>query len=87
MAPQLETSMQTLDEQTQQIIIAAAEAYAQERYGAAADKLSLLNTEDTPQGRAYDVEVSAAGALDHLHLISQPNGEINVRTESEHPGA
>lgn len=86
MAPQLETSMQMLDEQTQQIIVAAAEAYAQERYGAPADKVSLLNSEDTAAGRAYDIEVSAAGALDHLHLISQPNGEINVRTESENPG-
>ena len=87
MAPELDTSMQTLDEATQQIIIAAADAYAQERYGAPADKVNLLNTATTPQGTAYDIEVSAAGALDQLHLISQPNGQIDVRTESEEPTA
>jgi hypothetical protein len=87
MAPQLETSMQTLDQATQQIIIAAADAWAQERYGAPADKVNLLNTDTTAQGTAYDIEVSAGGALDQLHLISQPNGEVDIRTENENPSA
>jgi hypothetical protein len=79
--------MQTLDPQTQQIIIAAADAWAQERYGAPADKVNLLNTDTTPQGTAYDIEVSAAGALDHMHLIAQPDGQIDIHTEGENPAA
>ncbi len=79
MAPRLDESMQMLDPTAQQMIIAAANGWTMERYQTEPDQIRLLSSDTTAQGVAFDIEVSAAGVLDQLHVISQSNGQVDVR--------
>jgi hypothetical protein len=75
----LDQAMESLDPNTRQMLMAAADAWARERHGTPPDKINLLNDEQTPQGRLFEVEISAAGILDHIGLLASPNGEITVQ--------
>ena len=76
----IDESIQALDAATQRTILSAAESWAMERYGTEPDQVRLLNNDTAaPQGSVYEIEVSAGGALDQLHLYVQPDGQVEVR--------
>lgn len=72
----LDTAMQTLDPNAQEVIINAAREWIAQRTIAPADTIRLLNTTTDETATVYEIEVDAAGTIGHINVFIRDDGSV-----------
>ncbi len=75
----LDQAMEALPADIQRTLVAAADGWSRERYDGPPDRVTLLNSDQTPYGTLYGIQVDVAGALDHLDVFVAHTGDVDVR--------